>query len=88
MKDWLNRLSWTLVFCVIELALVKFGEFAFGGIMVIFGIFGALAVLMGHKNFGWGLVIGTILFSVVLLLFGWVFMDGWVSPQEYFNQQK
>ena len=77
-----------MVVCLVELALVRFGQFAFGGLIVIFILIGGLMVLMGHKVYGWGLVIGTILFTFVLLLFGWTFMEGWPGPQEFMNGKR
>ncbi len=88
MKNLLNINLIALISCVIELALVKFGHFAFGGLIAIVGIFGVLAWLMGHKNLGRGLLVGLIFFSIILLAFGYLFMDGWSSPQDYFNRKK
>lgn len=88
MKEALNKYGIALAACLIQLALVKYGQFAFGGLIVIFALIGGLMVLMGHKSFGWGIVIGTIVFTVVLLLLGWTFMDGWPGPQEYMDGKR
>ncbi len=88
MKELLSKVGITLAICLIELALVKFGQFAFGGIIVVVGLFGGLMILMGHKNWGWGMVIGTLLFTIVLLLFGWTFMEGWPGPQEFIDGKR
>ena len=88
MKNLLNIIIIAFISCVVELGLVKYGHFAFLSLMIITGIFGALAWLMGHKNLGRGLLAGLIFFSIVLLLFGYWFMDGWLSPQDYFNGKK
>lgn len=87
MKTIININTIAVMSCIIELALVKFGQFAFGGLIIIFGLFGALAWLMGHKNLGIGLIVGLVFFCIVLLIFGYLFMDGWVSPQDYFNRK-
>ncbi len=88
MKDWLNKSGIALVVCLAELILVRYGEFAFGGVFVIFILIGGLIALMGHKNYGWGIVSGTVLFIVVLLLLGWTFMPGWPGPQEFLNGKR
>ena len=88
MKDFFSKLGVILAVCLAELALVKFGQFAFGGIIVIVGLFGGLMVLMGHKKWGWGMLIGTILFTLVLLLFGWTFMEGWPGPGEFMEGKR
>jgi hypothetical protein len=88
MKDWFNRFGIAVAVCFIGLSLVKFGEFAFGGIFVIFILVGGLILLMGHKNLGWGIVIGTLLFITILLLFGYLFMEGWPGPQEYLEGKR
>ena len=88
MKDWTNKIGYTLLFCIIQLALVKYGQFAFGGVMFIFGLFGALIYLMGHKTIGFGMLVGMLLFTFVLLIFGWAFMEGWVSPQDFWNGKR
>lgn len=88
MKNWLNNAGITLAACLVELALVRFGDFAFGGIFVIFALVGGMMILMGHKKYGWGILIGTILFILILLLFGWTFMEGWPGPQEYMNGKR
>lgn len=88
MKNWLNKTGIALATCLVELALVRFGDFAFGGIFVIFALVGGMMILMGHKNYGWGILIGTILFILILLLFGWTFMEGWPGPQEYMNGKR
>ena len=88
MRTLLNINMVAVISCVIELGLVKYGQFAFGGILAIAGIFGALAWLMGHKNLGRGMVLGLIFFSIILLLFGYYFMEGWLSPQDYFKGKK
>lgn len=88
MKEAFSKFGTALVVCLVELALVRFGQFAFGGLIVIFILIGGLMVLMGHKVYGWGLVIGTILFTFVLLLFGWTFMEGWPGPQEFMNGKR
>ncbi|MBL7816742.1 MAG: hypothetical protein JNL70_17105 [Saprospiraceae bacterium] len=88
MGNFLNKSGIALVACLIELAMVKYGEFAFGGIFVIFMLVGGMMILMGHKNAGWGILSGTILFILVLLLFGWTFMEGWPGPQEFMNGKR
>ncbi len=88
MKELLSKIGIILAICLAELALVKYGKFAFGGIMVVVGLFGGLMILMGHKKWGWGMVIGTILFTLVLLLFGWTFMEGWPGPGEFMDGKR
>ena len=88
MKEFLDKSVIIIAICLAELALVKFGQFAFGGITVVVGLFGGLMILMGHKKWGWGMVIGTILFTIVLLLFGWTFMEGWPGPQEFMDGKR
>jgi hypothetical protein len=89
MNNWSSKFGYTLLFCLIQLALVKYGQFAFGGIMFIFGLFGALIYIMGHKAIGFGMVVGMLIFSFVLLLFGGFFMEGWISPEKWWeNYQK
>jgi membrane protein implicated in regulation of membrane protease activity len=88
MKDSLSKFGIALAMCLVELALVKFGQFAFGGLIVIFLLIGGLMVLMGHKSLGWGMVLGTIVFTLVLLLLGWTFMDGWPGPQEFMDGKR
>ena len=87
MKTIINISIIAVISCILELALVKYGQFAFGGLIIIFGVFGALAWLMGHKNLGIGLIVGLVLFCIILLLFGYLFMTGWISPQDYFNRK-
>ena len=88
MKDSINKFGIALAACLIQLALVKFGQFAFGGLIVIFALIGGLILLMGHKSTGWGIIIGTILFTLVLLLLGWTFMEGWPGPQEFMDGKR
>ena len=88
MKELLSKIGTTLAICLVELAVVKYGKFAFGGIMVVVVLFGGLMILMGHKKWGWGMVIGTILFTLVLLLFGWTFMEGWPGPGEFMDGKR
>ena len=88
MKNGLNKFAYILIACLLELAMVRFGEFAFAGIFVIFLLIGGMMILMGHKDLGWGIFFGTILFMFVLLLFGWVFMEGWPGPQEFMNGKR
>ena len=85
MNDWLNRIGYALVVAGIELVLLKYGQFAIAGIVVIFLLFGGMSVLMGHKRLGYGLLIGTVLFALVALLFGWTFMEGWARPEDIFQ---
>jgi hypothetical protein len=85
MENSLNKFGIALAACLIELALVKYGHFAFGGLIVIFALIGGLMILMGHKSIGWGMVLGTIVFTFVLLLLGWTFMEGWLTPQEMWD---
>ena len=87
MKTFINISIIAVISCILELALVKYGQFAFFGLIIIFGVFGALAWLMGHKNLGIGLIVGLVLFCIILLLFGYLFMDGWINPQDYFNRK-
>ena len=86
MKDWTNKIGYTLLFCLIQLALVKYGHFAFGGVMFIFGLFGGLIYVMGHKAIGFGMLVGMLVFSFVLLLFGGFFMEGWISPEKWWAE--
>ena len=82
MNDWLNRIGYALVVAGIELTLLKYGQFAIAGIIIIFFLFGGMSVLMGHKRLGYGLLIGTILFTFIALYFGHLFMEDWPTPGE------
>ena len=88
MKNSLSKSGIALAVCLLGLALVRFGDFAFIGLFIIFALIGGMMILMGHKNLGWGIVFGTALFMGVLLLFGWVFMPGWPGPQEFWNGKR
>ena len=88
MKDWTGKLGYALLFCLIQIVLVKFGKFAFGGLIFLFGIIGGLLVLMGHKKLGWGMVIGTLLFGGFIAAFGYLFMEGWVSAADYWSGKR
>ncbi len=78
---------YTAIFFVIEFVMVKYGKFAFGGVIAMFLFFGFMTSLMGHKHLGRSAYIGTLLFSIVLLFFGYTFMKGWLSPEEFMRSR-
>jgi hypothetical protein len=83
----LYRSGYALAVAGIEIILMKYAEVAMPGIVVLGLIAGGLSTLMGHKRLGYGLLFGTIFFAFFSLLFGYLFMDGWLSPQDYMNKK-
>jgi len=79
---------YTTIFCFIEFVMVKYGKFAFGGVIAMFLFFGFMTSIMGHKDLGRSSYLGTIIFAIILLFFGWTFMKGWLSPEEFMKAKK
>jgi hypothetical protein len=83
----LIRTGYALIIAAIQCALMKYAEVAMPGIIVIGLLLGGLITVMGHKRLGYGMLFGTILYAGFALLFGYLFMEGWLSPQDYLNKK-
>jgi hypothetical protein len=84
MNIWLKRIFYALLFAIAEVAIIYFLKLKIVIIAALFLLFGFLIKALEHRNFGWGMIIGTIIFVIFTLTFGWLFMEGWVKPSEYF----
>jgi hypothetical protein len=84
MNIWLKRVFFGLIIALIEIAIIKFLKLHIVIIAVLFLGFGYLIKALEHRNFGWGMILGTIIFVIFTLTFGWLFMEGWVKPSDYF----
>jgi hypothetical protein len=78
--NWGNRIMTALGVAAFQVILTWYFLFSFWAVIVLFLLLGGLVILLEHKNFGWGLIIGTILFAIGFSLFGWTIMPGWVKP--------
>ena len=83
----LKRIMYSLVVALFQIALVKYFKFSFWAIMVLFLLLGFLMKALEHRNFSWGIIVGTILFGLFMTIFGWTIMEGWVKPGEYFKSK-
>jgi hypothetical protein len=84
MNIWLKRVFFGLIIALIQIAIIKFLKLHIVIIAVLFLGFGYLIKALEHRNFGWGMIIGSIIFVIFTLTFGWLFMEGWVKPSDYF----
>jgi uncharacterized membrane protein (DUF106 family) len=78
MNIWLKRIAYGFAVAAGQFFLLKFMKFDF---YTTLGLFVALAFLMNlleHRNFAWGIVIGSVLIAV----FGWTLFDNWVKPNQ------
>ena len=86
MNAWGTRTINAIFIAIFEVSLVKYFHFSFWAV-VLFPLFlGLLIWFLEHKNFAWGLILGTVLFTVGMSVFGWTFMEGWVKPADFFKR--
>ena len=84
MNIWLKRIFYALIFAAVEVAIIYFLKLHIVIIAVLFLMFGFLIKALEHRNFGWGMILGTIIFCAFMGLYGWTFMPTWESPSDYF----
>jgi hypothetical protein len=84
MNIWIRRVFYALIFALIEVAIIKYLKLHIVIIAVLFLGFGYLIKALEHRNFGWGMILGSVIFVIFTLTFGWSFMEGWVKPGDYF----
>jgi hypothetical protein len=82
---WVKRILYGLAIAVVQVVLIKFVKFSLWAIIVLFLLLGFLMKILEHRNFAWGIFIGTILFGVFMYAYGYTFMEGWLSPSDYFK---
>lgn len=83
---WLNRTLYGIAIAVFEFVLLWYFKFSFWAIIVLFLLLGGLIYMLEHRNFAWGIIIGTVIFGLGMSLFGWTIMPGWVKPDEFFSK--
>ncbi|NJN33004.1 MAG: hypothetical protein HC817_00870, partial [Saprospiraceae bacterium] len=83
MNQVLRRVGLAILIAVAEIILLKYAKFSLWAIVLLGLFFGWLVKVLEHRNFGWALIVGTILFTAFMLIFGWTIMqeEGWVKPQ-------
>ena len=86
MNIWLKRIFFALIFAVIEVAIIKFLKLNILIITGLFLLFGYLIKALEHRNFGWGMIIGTFIFLIFMYAYGWTLMEGWIKPSDYFSK--
>jgi hypothetical protein len=86
MNIWLKRIFYALIFAVVQVAIIYFLKLKIVIIAGLFLMFGYLIKALEHRNFGWGMILGTIIFCLFMAAYGWTFMPTWVSPSEYFSK--
>jgi uncharacterized membrane protein (UPF0136 family) len=86
MNIWLKRIFYALIFATIEVAIIYFLKLNILIISGLFLMFGFLIKALEHRNFGWGMIIGTIIFCLFMAIFGWTFMPTWVKPVDFFGK--
>ena len=84
---WVKRIMYGLAVAVIQLVLIKYVKFSLWAVVVLFLLLGFLMKMLEHRNFAWGIFLGTIIFGVFMYAYGWTIMEGWLSPDEYFKSK-
>jgi hypothetical protein len=83
MVNWKQRIITSLGTALFLIFMLKYMHFSFWTLIVLPLLLGGLMWALEHRNFAIGIIIGTVLFTVFMSLFGWTFMEGWVKPEEY-----
>ena len=84
---WLNRILYGLAIAIFQFLLVWYFKFSFWAVIVLFALLGGLMYLLEHRSFAWSILIGTLVFGLGMSLFGWMVMEGWDKPADFFNRQ-
>ena len=84
---WVKRTLYGLAIAVFQLVLVKYVKFSLWAVIALFLLLGGLMKMLEHRNFSWGILLGTIIFGVFMYAYGWTIMEGWLSPAEYFKSK-
>ena len=84
---WVKRVMYGLAVALFQLALVKLFKFSFWAVILLFLALAFLMKVLEHRNFSWGVLIGTVIFGLFMTIFGWTIMEGWVKPEDFFNSK-
>ena len=86
MNIWLNRIGIGLITAVVLVLILKFMHFSFWTLIVLPLMLGGLTWALEHRNFAWGIFLGTLIFTLFMSIFGWTIMEGWVKPEDFFKK--
>jgi hypothetical protein len=73
MNIWLKRVLYGIVVAAGQFVLLQYMKFDFITTLVLCGALALLMYFLEHKNFAWGIIIG----SALLAAYGYMFIDSW-----------
>lgn len=86
MVNWKQRITVALTTAIFLVFVIKYMHFSFWSLILLPLLLTGLTWALEHKNFAIGVLIGTILFTLFMSIFGWTIMEGWVKPEEFLRR--